>query len=118
MGRCAVECYSAEPHIHVRYLDRTPADAAETVRYINIEQGYGVRYWAIGNEAPYFYRDETADHYAATWRDFAEAMLAVDPSSQVSGGALLGDRTRMRFTPDERRLFFRWPGSRPAPAHR
>ena len=34
-------------------------------------------------------------------------MLAVDPSSQVSGGALLGDRTRMRFPPDERRLFFR-----------
>lgn len=35
------------------------------------------------------------------------AVLAVDPSSTVSGGALLGDRTRMRFTPDERRLFFR-----------
>lgn len=35
------------------------------------------------------------------------AVLAVDPSSQVSGGALLGDRTRMRFLPDERRLFFR-----------
>lgn len=35
------------------------------------------------------------------------AVLAVDPSSQVSGGALLGDRTRMRFRADERRLFFR-----------
>jgi len=35
------------------------------------------------------------------------AVLAVDPSSQVSGGALLGDRTRMRYLPDERRLFFR-----------
>lgn len=35
------------------------------------------------------------------------AVIAVDPSSQVSGGALLGDRTRMRFRPDERRLFFR-----------
>ncbi|MGB6056858.1 MAG: methylmalonyl Co-A mutase-associated GTPase MeaB [Microthrixaceae bacterium] len=35
------------------------------------------------------------------------AVVAVDPSSHVSGGALLGDRTRMRFTPDERRLFFR-----------
>ncbi|MEZ5311954.1 MAG: hypothetical protein R2735_15445 [Microthrixaceae bacterium] len=35
------------------------------------------------------------------------AVVAVDPSSQVSGGALLGDRTRMRFVPDERRLFFR-----------
>lgn len=35
------------------------------------------------------------------------AVLAVDPSSSVSGGALLGDRTRMRFRPDERRLYFR-----------
>jgi hypothetical protein len=76
---------NAEPHIHVRYLDRTPADAAETVRYVNIEKGYGVRYWAIGNEAPFFYLDETADHYAAAWRDFAEAMLAVDPSIVLVG---------------------------------
>lgn len=35
------------------------------------------------------------------------AVLAIDPSSHVSGGALLGDRTRMRLPPDERRLFFR-----------
>jgi LAO/AO transport system kinase len=35
------------------------------------------------------------------------AVLAVDPSSQVSGGALLGDRTRVRFPAGEPRLFFR-----------
>lgn len=35
------------------------------------------------------------------------AVVAVDPSSPTSGGALLGDRTRMRSSPDERRLFFR-----------
>lgn len=34
-------------------------------------------------------------------------VLAVDPSSQRSGGALLGDRTRMRTQPDERRTYFR-----------
>ena len=39
--------------------------------------------------------------------DLSIAVVAVDPSSHVSGGALLGDRTRMRFQPDERRLFFR-----------
>ncbi len=39
--------------------------------------------------------------------DLSIAVLAVDPSSHVSGGALLGDRTRMRFTRDERRLYFR-----------
>lgn len=35
------------------------------------------------------------------------ALLAVDPSSPLSGGALLGDRTRMHLPHDERRVFFR-----------
>lgn len=35
------------------------------------------------------------------------AVLAIDPSSHVSGGSLLGDRTRVRFPVDEDRLFFR-----------
>lgn len=35
------------------------------------------------------------------------AVVAVDPSSHISGGALLGDRTRMRPSPHEKRLFFR-----------
>jgi len=39
--------------------------------------------------------------------DVAVAVLAVDPTSHVSGGALLGDRTRVRFPADEDRLFFR-----------
>jgi hypothetical protein len=75
----------AEPHIHVRFWQRTPQDAAEVVRYVNLEQGYGVRYWAIGNEPPYFYPDYTAEQYAAEWRSFAETMLAVDPSISIVG---------------------------------
>jgi LAO/AO transport system kinase len=39
--------------------------------------------------------------------DLSIGVLAIDPSSPVSGGALLGDRTRMRSPLDERRLFFR-----------
>ena len=35
------------------------------------------------------------------------AILAIDPSSHVSGGSLLGDRTRMRVPPSERRVFIR-----------
>lgn len=35
------------------------------------------------------------------------AVLAIDPSSQRSGGALLGDRTRIHFPSREKRLFFR-----------
>jgi LAO/AO transport system kinase len=35
------------------------------------------------------------------------AVLAIDPSSQISGGSILGDRTRMHFGKKEPRLFFR-----------
>lgn len=35
------------------------------------------------------------------------AVLAIDPSSPVTGGALLGDRTRVRFAGAEDRLYFR-----------
>ena len=37
----------------------------------------------------------------------AIAVLAVDPSSQISGGSILGDRTRMHYGKKEDRLFFR-----------
>jgi len=39
--------------------------------------------------------------------DLSVAVLAVDPASHVSGGALLGDRTRTRFATGETRAFFR-----------
>lgn len=35
------------------------------------------------------------------------AVVAIDPSSQNSGGALLGDRTRTQFPINEKRLYFR-----------
>ena len=37
------------------------------------------------------------DHIVQKWLDIGErvAILAVDPSSQITGGALLGDRMRM-----------------------
>ncbi len=39
--------------------------------------------------------------------DFSIAVLAIDPSSHDSGGALLGDRTRTIFPVKDKRLFFR-----------
>ncbi|MFN3605234.1 MAG: ArgK/MeaB family GTPase [Leptonema sp. (in: bacteria)] len=35
------------------------------------------------------------------------AILAIDPSSEISGGSLLGDRTRLKLPYDENRIFFR-----------
>ncbi len=48
-----------------------------------------------------------ANHLAREDENIAVAVLAVDPSSRVSGGALLGDRTRVEFAAGEKRLFFR-----------
>ncbi len=72
----------------VRLLGSTPEQAAEMVRYTNIEKKYNVHYWNIGNE-PTLYnselqnRGETYDvsRFNKEWRAFAEAMKKVD--SQV-----------------------------------
>jgi hypothetical protein len=78
----------SEPYIHVNLRTGTPEAAAELVRYANLEKGYGVRYWAIGNEPSLFQgHDErwTTDYYNAQWRIFAEAMRAVDPTILLLG---------------------------------
>ena len=78
----------AEPYIHVRFPNSTPAEAAEIVRYANVEKGYNIRYWSIGNE-PSLYEGAgfpwTAEQYAQEWRNFADAMRAVDPSIVLIG---------------------------------
>ena len=45
----------------------------------------------------------------AVWRARGETVgvLAVDPSSKATGGALLGDRTRMKTDPDDQGVFLR-----------
>jgi len=45
----------------------------------------------------------------AGWRERGRsvAVLAVDPSSRRSGGALLGDRARIQYDPADRQLFIR-----------
>jgi hypothetical protein len=75
---------NAEPLIHVRLAGSTPERAASVVRYVNIEQGYGVRFWSIGNE-PNLYRDYTAEQFAQDWRAFALAMREVDPNIILVG---------------------------------
>ncbi len=78
---------NAEPSIHVRLRGGTPEKAAELVRYANIEKGYGVRYWAIGNE-PNLYDDYDTAQFNRDWRAIAEAMLAVDPDILLVGPEL------------------------------
>ncbi len=80
---------------NVRLLDGTPEQAAEMVRYTNIEKKYNVQYWAIGNE-PTLYngelknRGETYDiqRFNREWRIFAEAMKKVDPTIKLVGAEI------------------------------
>ncbi|MDI1463158.1 cellulose binding domain-containing protein [Catellatospora sp. KI3] len=80
------------------YGTGTPQEAADWVRYANIEKNYGVKYWEIGNElygnGHYGSAWEADDHadkspaaYAENVKQFAQAMKAVDPTIKI--GAVL-----------------------------
>jgi hypothetical protein len=80
----------AEPALTVRLLGGTPERAADIVRYTNIEKGYNVRYWSIGNEPNLFVTLMGIDRYTTEdlnreWRAIAEAMLEVDPNIILVG---------------------------------
>lgn len=88
----------AQAIVTANYGTGTPEEAAEWVRYANIEKGYGVKYWEIGNElygnghyGSGWEADEHPDKspagYAGLVREFALAMKAVDPTIKV--GAVL-----------------------------
>lgn len=82
----------ALPTISVRLKNGSPEAAAKLVHYTNIEKGYGVVYWSIGNEPTLFEGQlgETYDtvRFNQEWRAIAEAMKAVDPGIQLMGPEL------------------------------
>lgn len=87
----------ADVMINVNLRDGTPEQAAELVRYVNIEKGYGVNYWAIGNEPTLFGEelkitgradDYDTEQFNREYRQFAEAMRAVDPTIKLIGPEL------------------------------
>lgn len=56
-------------------------NAVEWVKYSNIEKGYKVKYWMIGNECWHNNNENsTPEIYARDVVDFSKAMKAVDPS--------------------------------------
>jgi hypothetical protein len=84
-----LERLEAQAMINVRLKHGTPEAAAELVRYVNVAQGYGVRFWGIGNE-PTLYSGELqagydVERFNRQWREFALAMRAVDPTIQLVG---------------------------------
>ncbi len=79
----------AVPSISVRLKNGTPEVAAALVRYANIENHYGVKYWSIGNEPDLYTKEMNANYDTARfnkdWRQIAEAMKAVDPTIKLLG---------------------------------
>ncbi len=82
----------AIPTISVRLKNGTPEAAAELVRYANIDKGYNILYWSIGNEPTLFEAEmnETYDtvRFNREWRAIAEAIKAVDPTIKLMGPEL------------------------------
>ncbi|GAA1773891.1 cellulose binding domain-containing protein [Luedemannella helvata] len=84
----------AQAMIIANYGGGTPQEAADWVRYANVEKNYGVKYWEIGNEiygnghyGSAWENDEHADKspaaYATNVKAYAEAMKAVDPTIKI-----------------------------------
>jgi len=77
---------------HVRLLNGTPEQAAEMVRYTNVERKYNIQYWSIGNEPTLFDAEVKtkgqsydSERFNQEWRTFAEAMRKVNPTIKLVG---------------------------------
>lgn len=75
----------AEAYIHVRLNGGTAEKAAEMVRLLNVQKGYGIRFWSIGNEPNLFGDGYNTETYNRQWREWATAMEAVDPTIMLIG---------------------------------
>jgi len=88
----------AQPIVTANYGTGTPEEAADWVRSANVDKGYGVKYWEIGNEGygnghyganweADNHPEKTPAEYATLVRDYSRAMKAVDPTIKI--GAVL-----------------------------
>jgi hypothetical protein len=79
--------------VEVRLRGGSPEQAANTVRYANVDKKYGARYWEVGNEPDLYKRrigepDFSPSWYVERYRAYAQAMKAVDPNIKVFGPVL------------------------------
>lgn len=100
------EQLGAEVSLNVRLIGGTPELAAELVRYANIEKGYGIKYWGIGNEPTLYATAKDVPEYGTAqfnqeWRAFAEAMRAVDDSILLIGPELHQFGPNLESTPKD-----------------
>ncbi|ANS70558.1 cellulose-binding family II [Streptomyces lincolnensis] len=98
----------AQPILTANYGSGTPKEAADWVKYANVDKGYGVKYWEIGNEVygnghygngkgweTDNHADKSPKEYGKNLVAYSKAMKAVDPKVKI--GAVL---TTPGFWPD------------------
>jgi hypothetical protein len=98
----------AQAILTANYGSGTPKEAADWVKYANVDKGYGVKYWEIGNEVygnghygdgkgweTDTHADKSPKAYAKNLVAYSKAMKAVDPKVKI--GAVL---TTPGFWPD------------------
>lgn len=84
---------NAEPLLSVSVIKGTAQKAADWVTYCNVQKGYNVKYWIIGNE-PDLYNDSnyisgyTVQDYIRDFKAYSAAMKAVDPTIKIIGPEL------------------------------
>ncbi|MBX3232141.1 MAG: hypothetical protein KIT84_19500 [Labilithrix sp.] len=80
----------AEPLIGINIKRGTAAAAADLLRYLNVEKGYGVRWLQLGNE-PDLTDGVVPDPATAARQivEYADALRAVDPAVKLVGPELL-----------------------------
>jgi LPXTG-motif cell wall-anchored protein len=99
----------AQPILTANYGSGTPQEAADWVKYANVDKGYGVKYWEIGNEVygnghygngkgweTDTHADKSPKEYGKNLVAYSKAMKAVDPKVKI--GAVL---TTPGFWPDK-----------------
>lgn len=79
--------------VEVRLRGGTPEQAAQSVRYANIQKKYAARFWEVGNEPDLYPARAGEPAYSPAWysqrfRAYAQAMKAEDPSITIFGPVL------------------------------
>ena len=93
------DALGAQVFISVNYGTGTAEEAADWVRYANVEKGLGCRWWEIGNENYGSWETDTqaVAHdpytYAVRARDYIAAMKAADPTVRVGVVVVTGEDT-------------------------
>ena len=94
----------AQAFITVNYGSGSAAEAAAWVRYANITNGAGFKYWEIGNENYGNWETDTNARpndpftYAKQFKNYAAQMKSVDPTIKVGAVAETGEDSYPTYT--------------------